>query len=126
MNLHSYKLSDLQNMQHLLTQCEAAGITDIRSVRQRLHDHIAAVALDRAKLVRSIIPREKQRARQTKKSMTVCSVCGAPATIEPVNVSPATMAGDGLKTAILCLNAACLNTDYSTKTALDIVAGGPR
>lgn len=39
LNFDAFSLGDIQNCLHLLNECEAEGITDIRFVRQRLASH---------------------------------------------------------------------------------------
>jgi len=126
MNLYAHSMAALQNTQHILAQFEADGVTDIRFVRQQLHDHIAAVLVNKEKDHRQVVPRKKrieQRSARSQKPMIPCSVCGAPAMIEPVNISPATMVGEGLRMAIVCLNPACRHTEYSSRSALEIIGG---
>jgi len=40
MNFNVYKYKDLQHFMQILNQCEAEGITDIRFVREQLHNHL--------------------------------------------------------------------------------------
>jgi len=126
MSFSAYKLSDLRNMQQLLTQCEADGVTNLKIIQQRLHEHIAARSIDAKKTAMAVLPREKRKERSLRRATrptTVCAACGAPATIELVNISAATNVGEGLRTAIVCMNPDCRHTEYSAKSALEITGG---
>ena len=122
----AYKFSVKQDLLQMLTQIEAKGVTDIRFARQLLHNHLHAEMVKKEREYRATVPRQQrleQRARRAQKALTVCSVCGGAAVIERVNVSPATMAGDGLQTAIVCMNTDCRHTEYSEKSAMEIIGG---
>ena len=40
LNFDAYSHKDLQHFVQMLNQCESAGVTDIRFIRQRLHAHL--------------------------------------------------------------------------------------
>jgi len=127
MNFMAYKLSETQNMLQMLNQCEAEGVTDVRFVRQRLHDHISAEMVKKEREYRKTVPRTQrlaQRAGLADKTITICSSCGSAAVVEKVNISPATMIGDGLRSAIVCINPGCRHTEYSSMSTLEILNRG--
>lgn len=127
MILQAYSESILQNFFQLLIQCESEGITENRYIRQKINDHLTNIRMANTKNFRGGISRDKRiemKKRKKETTLISCSVCGAPSYVEPVNISPATMIGEGLRFAISCMNPECRNTDYSDKSILEIVGGG--
>lgn len=122
-NLDGYSLGQLQDIRSLLTMAEAEGLTDIRFARQRIEEHIRrATVTARAKYgrYRSSGGRGKP-GRERLTGRGVCSVCGAEARVERVNVCPSTAVGGLWKTALSCTDHACLHVELSELTVAEVV-----
>lgn len=76
MNFASFTGRDLQNCQMLLTMAESNGIVDVRFLRQKIQRHI-----DNQRRVGSV---QAARYRRSLDNITICSVCGSPALIVPL------------------------------------------
>lgn len=72
LKLSAFKLGTIQDCMHILNECEAEGITDIRFVRQRLAEYIHTDGLTANINMR----RESKQHRKVK--ISPCPECGSP------------------------------------------------
>jgi len=95
MRLDSYPTAHLQLVLALLTQAEAAGVTDVRTVRERIAEHVR-----RQRLAGRVT---RARARLESPGPPRCPACGRPGYMEmPVNVSACTNVGGPWRAVRLC------------------------
>jgi ribosomal protein L44E len=81
LNFSAYKGRDKQNFLSMLNQCEAAGVTDIRFVRQRLQESIEEQFRDELRQTGGIAKRKRERRefeREVKRlqELPECPSCG--------------------------------------------------
>ncbi len=74
LSLDAYSGRDLQNFMQMLNQCESAGVTDIRFVRESLHKHLYS-----PQKIRPVRP------GKTKTPEYLCPGCGRPMDYVPNN-----------------------------------------
>jgi len=96
MRLDAYPTPHLQHVLAVLTQAEAAGITDVRVVRERIAEHVRRERLA-GRTARARLRRDAER------DALRCPACGRPGYAElPVNVSACTRVGGPWRAVRLC------------------------
>jgi len=127
-NFSAFNKRQRQDAMALLSVCEAAGVTDIRFVRQRLYESMAVEA--RAERAAVVPHRRSERKKgivrrrgSIVRAMAVCQVCGSPAVIERVNVCGSTMVSGPWRSSISCTNKDCLHVELSEKQIQELTNG---
>jgi hypothetical protein len=77
LSLTAFSVAELQQFLAWISQCERAGVTDIRFVRQRTAEYIDQ---------RMIASSARKSKRLRPDNITVCAVCGKPAIIIPLSL----------------------------------------
>jgi hypothetical protein len=122
MRFNAFGYGQAQNMAALLDMATAAGIVDVRVLRQRLDDYLRLERLTARQ--RSASARKVGKVRQISRAAGRCSVCNAPAVIERVNVCPSTNIGGPWLASISCTNPTCLHVELSEREVRELANGG--
>lgn len=106
----AFTVQNAQNAFALLFKLKSDGIETVDDAMLKLEQYVEEQAYKRKK-------KENQRKYKRERASIpdhVCSVCGGPVYLEPVNISDSTRTEDNSKTAIMCYNAkTCGHTEYS-------------
>lgn len=123
MNLEVFGFGKLQDFSTLLNMAMSEGVTDIRLLQSKIHDHISNKRFEVS--VRKRKERKVRAKQELTQAMTMCAVCKSdqhPALVERVNICPSTMIGGKWKSSTSCTNPACLHVELSEKTVTEVVS----
>jgi len=119
----AFNVRQQQDFIALLAICEASGLTDLRFVRQRLQESVAAAVVQNKPTRQPWVGGKIITSKGViVRANTICAKCGGQAVVERVNICGSTRIGGPWKSSISCLERNCRHVEYSRLAVDKVVA----